>query len=101
MGLVKGTIVGIAAVGGALASQFMPVTGMLYVDWVAGAFIGTVAGDIVTKLFGRPVALGKGPGIIKGLLAAGGGAAGLYFGTGLTQWILITWGSAVLGDLLL
>ena len=101
MGVAKGTVMGVGAVIGAVVSQTVAVTGITYVDWVLGAFLGTVAGDAVGKLFGRPIALGRGPAMLKGLIAAGGGAASLHFGTGFVEWAAITGGTAIVSDILM
>jgi hypothetical protein len=71
------------------------------VHWGLACVLGVVAGDLFSVLVGDGVSLGKWVGILKGLIAAGLGTAGLYVSDGNFLWLVGSiWISMVLSDLL-
>ena len=101
MGIVRGTVLGLTGVLGALIEQSFGVAGNAvmsltgigplppFASWILGCFLGVVAGDMATALMGKNVNLGRWAGIKKGLIVSFVAGLGLYLSTtGLTaEWL--------------
>ena len=101
MGIRRGAVLGLMAVGGALVERAFGVLQGAAMDvlgtgpppavagWIGGCFVGVVAGDIVTWLVGGDVGVGRWVGIRKGLIASVVAAVGFYASsTGIVRELL-------------
>ena len=95
MGLIKGTVNGLAAVAGGVAA--MPFGG--FPAFVIGAMIGTILSDILMVPFGNTPQTGRKIGIMKGIAASIGSIAGL-FGGGVVGMMAGAFAGSLAGDLL-
>ncbi|MGB9961746.1 hypothetical protein ACOZ32_06010 [Halobacterium sp. MBLA0001] len=75
MGVIKGTVSGLGAVGGGVAA--IPLGGLP--AFIIGAMAGTVVSDISMYLLGNTPKKGRKIGIMKGIAASTGSIAGLFF----------------------
>jgi hypothetical protein len=99
--LIKGTCMALGALAGMLAAEVYSIggTGILYVDMVAMAFLGCLAGDGVGVIFGQEISTGATAALTRGFLTAGGAVAG-YFMNGYWGLVLGAWFFAVVGDII-
>lgn len=95
MGLIRGTVSGLGAVGGGVAA--MPLGGLP--AFIIGAMAGTIVSDILMTLLGNPPKTGRKVGIMKGIAASAGSIAGLFF-AGVPSMMAGAFIGSLVGDIL-